>query len=69
MREFAYLPYSVHEGPGRDRADAIARMFAFMDAHSKGRRLPAAERYVVRKVYREGEGWWRIIYGPKVRAS
>ena len=68
-REFAYIPYSAAEAPGRDRDEAVRNAFALMDRFAKGRRLTAAERYDVLRVRKIGHGWWRVLYGPKRRAG
>jgi hypothetical protein len=70
-----YKGYAVQEIGGRDRKDAIARAFAFMDAHSKGRKTTAAERYEVYRVRflgfssKDGSAnWWAVHYRLKRRA-
>jgi hypothetical protein len=71
-----YKGYAVQEIGGRDRKEAIEKAFAFMDAHSKGRKTTAAERYEVIRVRNLGfsskEGsipWWAVHYRLKRRSE
>ena len=58
-----YLPRgAVAETTGRDRKEAIANAFAFMNAHSKGRRSKAEDRYIVTRVRQLGAGMWAVRY-------
>lgn len=59
---FHYTPLMFSEAPGKDRDDAIRRLFARFDATSSRRRKPAAQRYRVVRVRRLGRGWWSIAW-------
>ena len=54
--------YAVQGIDGADREDAINRAWGFIDAHSKGKRTVAAERYRVTRVSRLSLGWWAVRY-------
>jgi hypothetical protein len=66
---FRYIRSASAETVGKDRKDAIANAFAFMDAHSKGRKRTAAARYEVVRVRRLGRGWWTVSFRPKRRRA
>jgi hypothetical protein len=64
---FRYIRTARAEAAGHNRKEAIANAFAFMDAHSKGRKRKAAERYEVVRVSRLGPGWWNVAFRPRRR--
>jgi hypothetical protein len=66
---FRYIRSASAEAAGRDRKEAIANAFAFMDAHTKYRRRPCAEKFEVTRVRRLGPGWWAVSFRPKRRRT
>jgi hypothetical protein len=59
---FDYAKVMFSEAPGRDRDEAVAKLFARFDQESKGRRRPAEARYRVVRVRRLGPNWWSIAW-------
>lgn len=66
---FRFIRSATAEAGGRTREEAIARAFAFMDAHARGRKKPAADRYEVVRVRWLGPGWWAVSFRPKRRKT
>jgi len=66
---FRYIRIARAEASGRNRNEAISNALAFMDAHAKGRKRKASERYEIVKTRRLGPGWWSVIFRPRRRRT